>query len=353
MTFFSSPKTLPLWRTLALFFLTTVCMGGISSAFAQSASSTDVFTPAPAMRIETLTGFTRAGTVMTMVSESAGKALTVAAEVGETIGPEQVFAQLDTTFIKLDIKDNNAERARLESQIAYYEKEASRYRNLVKKKSAAQSSLDKLEHELEQAKLTLKALNVKDKRLSERLTRHTIHAPQGFSVMERDIEPGEWINVGQKVGKLGDYRTLAVPFALDPTEYQWLMEKQGKVILRAPDIKDQNGRPVTVEASLKKIFPAFDAQTRKSNLELSITSHRIPHRGGVRMELDIQRRDRAGSVLVPTSSVVSRYEEHKLIRPDGTSIKVVVLGERSDGRLRVFSPDIKPDDVFLRAPGEK
>ena len=61
------------------------------------------------------------------------------------MGPDQIFATLDATFIRLDLDQNAVERSKLESNIDDYARETGRYRDLATKESAAQAILDNLE----------------------------------------------------------------------------------------------------------------------------------------------------------------------------------------------------------------
>lgn len=313
------------------------------------ASELETFRPEPALRVETLIAFTRADTFMSLVSETAARVLEVRADMGQPIPEDGVFAVLDATFVRLDIQQLEAERKRLFSSREYYLKEARRYRDLVTGRHADQSTLDKFEHNLEQVVHQLAELEVRSAQLEEKLLRHTVTAPAGFTVIERHVEPGEWVAVGQELAKLGDYRTLVAPFALDPLQYQWLQGNRDTLTLRASGGYDRP--PLTLPALLKRVSPAFDAVTRKTNVELSLRPEGLEPRGGIRVELDVRLPDRTGSFLAPATAVLDRYEEHWLALPDGELVKVVLLGEAPDGRLRISVPESHAERRFLVHPG--
>lgn len=341
-------------RVLTLLF-GLVCTGLLqphawAGDFASLSESTDLetFRPEPALRVETLIAFTRADTFMNLVSETAARVLEVRADMGQSIPEDGVFAVLDTTFVRLDIQQVEAERRRLVSSREYYLKEAGRYRDLVTGRHADQSTLDKFEHDLEQVVHQLAELEVRSAQLEEKLLRHTVKGPAGFTVILRHVEPGEWVAVGQELARLGDYRTLVAPFALDPLQYQWLQGNRDTLTLRASGGYDRP--PLTLPALLKRVSPAFDAATRKTNVELSLQPKGLEPRGGIRVELDVRLPDRTSSFLVPASAVLDRYEEHWLALPDGELVKVVLLGEAPDDRLRISVPEPYAGRRFLVHP---
>ncbi|BEQ16702.1 efflux RND transporter periplasmic adaptor subunit [Desulfoferula mesophila] len=289
-------------------------------------------------------GFTRARSKLRLVSEVAGRCLKVNYDVGDTIGSAGVFAVLDDTFTRLDLKANRVEQQRLQSRVAYLDKDANRYRNLVKRGSEAPSKLDRLDEDLTQAKLQLEALKTQAVVLKERLDRHQIKAPAGWRVIERQVEPGSWVAAGGQVALLGDFRTLLVPLALSPEEYALLAGRKEHIKVFLPHFG------VTAPAKLERLSPAFDPVTRKIAVELELGPGVADKRGGLRVELTLNAPDPSGAVLLPAGAVSERYQENWVTRADGQALRVVVLGPGPGGTLRVTGPGIKAGQKFLIRP---
>jgi RND family efflux transporter MFP subunit len=284
---------------------------------------------------------------MDIVSEEAGRCVRVVADVGDQIKKDGLFAVLDTTFIDLSLKKNRVEQERLKSLIAYNGKEVRRYEELVERETAAQSTLDSLQNKLDQAQFQIHALKVHEAELKERQSRHHIRVPPGWSIIERTVEPGEWVSVGSSLGKAGDFRILIVPFSMSPAEYSALKKLDNKAELVFPDLDE---KPLAVEASLERISPAFDPETRKINLELTISGNLPEKRGGLRTELSLEIPDPSGAVLVPSSAVAERYEEFWLTRVNGDRVRVLFLGDGPDNTYRVRSPELRPGDRLKAKP---
>jgi len=307
----------------------------------------DVVVAEPAMRAVTLTGYTRARYVMDIVSEEAGRCVKVTAEVGDQIGEDGLFAVLDTTFIDLSLKKNQVDQKRLANMIAFHAKEVGRFEKLVERETAAQSRLDEIQNKLDQAQFQIKTLQVQESELRERRSRHHIKISQGWSIIQRDVEPGEWVSVGKILGKAGDFRTLLVPFALSPEEYRTLKTLKGPIKLFLPG-KGQN--TISVKASVARISPAFDPETRKINVELAVTQTLPENRGGLRAELALEMPDPSGAVLIPAEAVAERYEEFWLTRANGEKIRVLFLGDGPDNTYRVRAATLNPGDKFKAKP---
>jgi len=303
-------------------------------------------TALPAERTVMLTGFTRARTVMDLSAETSGKVEKVFADVGDKIPDEGKFACLDSTFVDLDIAINRYEMARIGVEMRFFEKQVGRYRQLVDKRSSAQLQLDEVERSLAASGHQLEKLNLQDRVLKERKRLYCITAPPGWLVIERFVEPGEWLSTGNPVAKIGDFSRLVVPFALAMAEYRALLDASKDLHLHLPDIG------VTVPAQVGRISPGFDAESRKIKVEIQIDGGMERLRGGVRAELSLIVPSRSDVVLVPENAVQERYEEFWLQRADGEEVRVVYLGragaETEDGMplVRVRSPEVAPGDRF-------
>ena len=319
----------------------------LNSEIVQPSAPGDVVVAKPAMHRVTLTGYTRARYVMDIVSEEAGRCLKVTADVGDKIGKDGLFAVLDTTFIDLTLKKNQVDQERLANVIAFHAKEVGRFEKLVERETAAQSRLDEIQNKLDQAEFQIKTLKVQETELKERRSRHYIKIPQGWSIIQRDVETGEWVSVGKNLGKAGDFRTLLVPFALSPEEYRTLKTIKQPIELFLPG-EGQN--TISLKASVARISPAFDPETRKINVELAVTQTLSENRGGLRVELTLEMPDPSGAVLIPAVAVAERYEEFWLTRANGEKIRVLFLGDGPDNTYRVRAAKLNPGDKFRVKP---
>ncbi|NCC24384.1 MAG: HlyD family efflux transporter periplasmic adaptor subunit [Deltaproteobacteria bacterium] len=300
----------------------------------------ETFTARPAVTITSHVGFTRARTAMDIVAETSQKCLEVLSDIGDPVPGDGVFARLDPTFVDLRLRANEAERKRIENRVSHLETEFDRYRRLLEGEQTSQSAFDAREQELDQARLALESLAVDRAVLEEERRRHQVKAPAGWAVMDRRVEPGQWVSSGTVLARVGDMGTLIVPFALAPEEIRLLEDLPGPS-LTLPDY----GR-LRVPASILRISPAFDPQTRKVNVDLVVSEGLPLRREGLRAVLDLPAPDPSGAVLVPVCGLEERYEEHYLLTPEGRAVRVMLLSV-ADGAARVSSPEVRPGQTFV------
>jgi RND family efflux transporter MFP subunit len=304
-------------------------------------------TAQPAFQQELLSGFTRERTRLVLSAETSGRVVEVNGDVGDVTAEGEPFACLDPTFIDLELAANRAERKAQEVDLVYFRKEVKRIRQLLAQKSSSESQLDVAVRDLDRIRVQLEAQEIAGRTLQERKQRHCIRPPAGWRIISRQVEPGEWINAGEPVVVVGDYRTLLVPFALSMDEYQALQARGDELSLRLPQ---QGGE---VSASLLRVSPAFDETSRKIAVELEIGEGIEARRGGLRAELALAIPLNSGAVVVPESALLQRYEQYWLKRPDGEAVRVVYLGRDTGPQgsaVRVTAPEVKAGDRFKRHP---
>lgn len=314
-----------------------------------TAAQAPYVTAEPALRPVILTGFTRARKSLPVASEISGRVLEVAVDVGDTIDGSNVFARIDDTFVRLELEQVQVRQTRLRTKIEFDAREVERYERLARQNNAAAAQLDAFKQTLDDNRNALLELGVEERILNERLARTTVSAPSGWQVTGRLVEPGQWVNAGDPMGRVADFTTLTVPFALTTEQYAALSAQAQRprgIQLRLSELDKH------VQASLLWTNPAFDPDTRKVAIELEIevddTSDALPRRGGVRAELTLDVPELSGAVVLPETAVRSSYEEYWVDPLDGDPIAVLLLGRTSNGDgLRVVGPHVAPGDRFL------
>ncbi len=297
-------------------------------------------TAKPAYRKSTITGFSRARYSMTLSTEIAEKIKQIFIDIGDPVPKNGNIACLDDTFVKIDIRLMANEIAQHQVDIDYYRKQVNRYKKLVERNNAAISQLDEFERKLANAVQLAQFKKLKKRRLQEKLKRHCIKAPQGWKMIERLAEPGQWLNVGDPVAKVGDYRSLLVPLALSVSEMRALKHKQYDLTVKLPEYE------LTVPSRIGRISPSFDEKSRKIQVDLILQKKLPVHRGGLRVEVTLELPEPAGTFLISADALDKKFEEVWLERKDGSRISVDLLGYAEHGLARISSYEIKTGDQF-------
>lgn len=292
----------------------------------------------PSYREVSFIGFSRARHDMVLSTEVAGKVKQVFVDVGEVVPKDGNVSCLDDTFTKLDIDSTTNDIKQAQIDVSYYKKQVTRYRNLVKKKNVSISELDDMQRQLRTARNMEQSKKILKQRQQETLKRHCIKSPSGWLVDERHVEPGQWIDIGNPVVKVGDYSTLLVPFSLTVKELRSLVRNLNNLTVWLPEYNQK------VPATIERIAPAFDETTRKIKVDLLLEKNIPVQRGGLRVELKLKIADASSVFLIPSTALDSRFEE-VWVEPKGKkALRVESFGKAQDGQVRITSPELKKGD---------
>jgi len=298
--------------------------------------------------INTLTGFTRPRTELTISSEVSGRCLFVSGDIGDLIDESSPFIRIDPTFILLDIDGNKLAREQLKKKISINKQELNRYTKLHTNQSVPQAKFDQVSLQHELSVIKLKQLINTGKRLQELFKRHVVLAPGGYRIIDKNVEPGELINSGQHLATLGDFRELLIPLVLTYHEYKAL-NSISIIPVFLPDLN------LTLQAKLFRTAPDFDKKSRKIKIELILNKQQTDKlsslRGGLRVLIQISMLDRTGSYIVPASAIQERHNYFWLTKSDGTRKKVVFLGKaKEDDQALISGMNLVPGEQFLTQP---
>jgi len=292
----------------------------------------ELLTAKPAHRNHSLFGFTRAVALLPIATEVSGKVRSVHFNVGDELTGDQPLVCIDPTFIDLNIRQQQSLNQVSLVDIDYFQKQVKRFRQLVAVKKSAQSDLDGFERQLGLAQQNLAVQKVQLATLEEQKKRHCIVGPSRWQMVERQVEPGQWLGVGAPVAVLGDYRRLIVPFSI-PYAHLARLQNDSQLQLVVTDSGER------LKATLHTVSPTFDPTSRKLRIELVIANSDRRLRAGIRVQLIIQGRLTDNQFELPLLAVQKRYEEHWIKRQSGEEVRVQVLGP-------VLS---KPDQVLIES----
>lgn len=311
-----------------------LCLVVLLPGVCVSAAEMELASLRPYARQIRFTGFTRPIQELTLAAEISGTYTAVSVDVGNVVGGSGVVAEIDATFVRLALQKNTIAQRQTELQLVLARKNLARFQNLIDKKSTAQATYDETVLSTRILELTQEKLKNEQENLTQQLRRHTLRAPVGWSVIERYVEPGEYARQGEPVLKLGDFTSLYIPFLFTYEELRLLQEMAGPIIT-LPDLGN------AVAAKIYRVAPDFDDKTRKIAVDLRIAAEEVAAnpalRGGVRGELTLSGKTEPHTFLITSNALVSRYDAHWLIAPDGQQRKVLLLGMTEDGKDAIIS----------------
>lgn len=136
-------------------------------------------------------------------TEVSGLVVELPVEVGQQVkGGETLIAQIDKTWIELDIELTEAEIAILEKQYEFQLSETRRLESLAVSRAISESELSSQQTLLEQFRRNLEKARIANKQAREKLKRTTILAPFDGYIIKRETGLGELLSPGTTIAEV-------------------------------------------------------------------------------------------------------------------------------------------------------
>ena len=278
-----------------------------------------------------------------IASEQDGRVVSVA-EIGAWVERGGTLARLDDSLLRLQERQNQTQIARIEAQLDYARSQERRLATLVERASIAGSQLDEarsqrgvLEQELASARVTLDETR-------HRLRNTTVHAPFDGTVVERFVQPGEYLTPGASVVRLVDTQTLEVR-ARAPVNLAARLAAGQRVALKHDDGE--------VREPIRAVVPVGDESSRQFELRIDLAEARWPI--GSALQVGLPSADVREVVAVPRDALILRASETFVMRigADDIAQRVPVQTGDTQGELVEVSGGIELGDRLVVRGGER
>lgn len=302
---------------------------------------------------QTLQGYSRAFSTATIASEVAGRIQTVHYDVGAMLSSEPLV-QIDSTFINLELQEiavalqqNKIQQQQAALRTAWLQREFERRQKLVDEGRVSRVAFEEIEQQRDQSQLEQqqlvqqqRQLQVKQQTAQERQQRHQPHAPQGWLVSERLVEPGEQVKVGDPLFNIQNFSRLLVPLALSHPQLTALEQQQRATL------NNQN-----LHYRIYSVSPAFDEATRKIQVELEVLNYPEQYREGLLFKVPVTLPQ--SGLMVPEAAITSRYDRPQVQRADTQElITIQILDRQGDWIKIVPNEKLKAGTVLVPARSE-
>lgn len=284
------------------------------------------------------------------ISAETSGTLTWVAEVGDRIEKHGVVARIDNDFLKLQLEEARAEVRQVESRHGFLEKEVRRLQRLAKSNNTAQTLLDQTESDLSAAQANLVSAQARVKQIEDRIRRSQVRAPFPGIIVERFMQPGEWVDSGDQVVQLLDTGNLEVR-AMAPLSTLSFLKRGMEVQMQARD-EQALGR-------IRSFVAAGHTASHLVDVRIDLLSAEWPVGKTLRVALPAAAPRKV--VVVPRDALVLRRSGAAVFRvgADDTAQRVMVKTGAAEGDvIEVQGAIAAGDTVVVRGnerlrPGQK
>ncbi len=249
-----------------------------------------------------------------VAAEIGGRVETVL-DVGDTVAQGAPIAELDKRLLRLQVEEDEATVRRLESNLAFLGREVERFEELARRNATPARSVDEAIVQRDLAGQDLAVARIALERARVNLERATVKAPFDGQVVERRVEPGEFVSAGTPVARLVDTASVEVRARVPVRTAPYL---------RAGMSLDLTGFDQEAEGTIRTLVRVGSDVTRTFEIRIAIPEGLWVIGTPVR-------------VAVPTSEpreVVAVPRDALVLRQSGTSV-FKVTAENTASRVRV------------------
>lgn len=205
------------------------------------------------------------GTVVSLndsrIASEVEGVLTWLAEVGDAVDAGDIVARIDPRLIRIAVTRAESNVGRLESDLAYRQRQLERTEELAARNSASKTLLDEALAQRDQAQHMLNDAQAGLERARADLDRTEIRAPFAGHVMQRLGSVGEFVNVGEDVIRLVDTHRIEISLPAPIA--------QSRFIVPGMQVPVQSGTIIR-EHPVRTVVPVGDAVSRMVEVRLNV-----------------------------------------------------------------------------------
>ncbi len=269
----------------------------------------------------------------TLSVEAPGRVVEVAMERGQPVTQGDVLLRLDVGRTAVAAQAASAGIQQAEAALAQAARERSLAERLLETGSASGRSVDQARDAESLAQAALTAARAQARVTRRGLTEAVLRAPFSGTIVQRNVEMGEYLAPGRPVADLMDASVLRAEVLLDPRE---ALDVEPGARVHASVF----ARPGEVfEGEVLRVGEAIDRQTRRLPIEVEIRDPDRRLRPGLVARFEVQTGAPRDVRSVDADAAFERFEALQVYVIDAEDVarrRVVRLGPVRGGRAEVL-----------------
>lgn len=237
-------------------------------------------------------------------TDLAGVISDITFESGKTVNK-------DDLLIKLDTKQETAQLSSAEARRDLAKLTLIRQKELFSKKASSQAEFDSANAEARQAEAQVEEVRAL-------IARKTIRAPFDGIIGIRQVNVGQYLNVGAPIAPLQSLDPIYVDFNV-PQRHLDQISKGKQLLVKAEGVAGES-----FEGEITAIDSRMDDSTRNIQIQGTIHNPQQKLRPGMYVSVEVLLPEQAGVLAIPASAI--NYA------PYGDSVFVLTDGKDADGK---------------------
>lgn len=292
-------------------------------------------------------------------AELEGLVLSNKYQRGDEVEGSGVVIALDGTRKALMLKSAQSQVELLDKRITLLRKQMSRMVKLQNSRAISEDAFDRTQTKLDTT-IIEKTLAENQVAMAEKdLRSMSISGPVGFTVLDRMVEVGERVRMGQPVAMLADLRRVKIACQIGPDSLRFVhelkdaqdspnKEKQPKIQFMIRGLY-KAGVPHYLDARIARISPAADPRTRRYLVELEAKNPERLLRDGLPAEVIFRRASSVKEIVIPREAVARAHGlpvVYEIIKDVAKARRIEIITQRGERFLAIKG--LKPGVVLVK-----
>ena len=196
-----------------------------------------------------------------VASQTSGVIEKVSFKIGDSIKLNASLAQVNADLLQKEIQSKQAKLKQAQYIHERQQKELARYKNLLKSESVSLQQYESIEYEQKSQYSNILALTSELESAKMEFAKKHIRAPISGIIVDKKINKGEWINVGDPICEIVD--TTSAEIIVDVPSNMLTHLRSGQEVGVIIDKKHYKGK-------IYAVIPRADVHTRTFPVHLSV-----------------------------------------------------------------------------------
>lgn len=273
-----------------------------------------------------------------VASQTRGVVEKINFKIGDSIKRNANLAQINADLLQKEIQSKEAKLAQAKYIHERQQKELARYKNLLKSDSVSLQQYESIEYEQKSQYSNILALTSELESAKVELAKKTIKAPIKGIIVDKKINIGEWIEVGDAICEILD--TTSAEVIVDVPSHMLSFLKNGQEVGIIIDKKNYSGK-------IYAIIPRADLQTRTFPVRINVENDGS-FVDGKAAEVMLSNGGKVEGAMVPRDSIVNYLGNPSIfVVRDSKAVALSVEVLSMQGQNAIIRANLKQNDSVV------
>ena len=290
--------------------------------------------PVPVVTRTRVSGVLEPRLSVQIFAETRGPVIAVGAEALDRVTAGLELVEIDPLQAEVAVERAGAAVTRAESELALAMSNFDRRTSLAERGVASASVLEDAENARKVGMAAQRDARAELKRARDDLAKKTIRAPFDGVLRSFDVDVGEYVGEGQKLGELLDTRTARVTIGLRDREV--VAVAPGRTV----EVRVEAYRGEVFTGTVLRVGAASDPETRKFPIEVEVPNDAGRLMPGMVATVTLELADAGERMLIPRDAAIEEFGLHSVFVVEAAEVggNEVAKRRRVEVRPMPFRP---------------